>query len=71
MNKVEAEKILFTNEATGAETKYARIVGDRGISFEKAKEIYEQARTAGVEAGFYKGRSGPFLGVIMIRTHSL
>lgn len=54
------EEILYKDEQTGASTKYVRIVGDRGIPFEKAMEVYEKATAAGssAESGFYKGRSG-------------
>jgi len=61
VNRIDGGKeTLF--EKDGVKTEYIRVVGDRGISFEKAMEVYEKVADADEESGFYRGRNKDFNG---------
>ncbi len=54
-------------ENGGVKTNYFRIVGDRGISFEKAMEVHNKAVEGGepTETGFYRGKYGATRSVLL------
>jgi len=53
--EVEEREVLYTDPGSGAETCYARLSLDRGVTWQAAKETYDQMQSR-VRQGFYAYR---------------